>query len=730
MRQTRFYICLILIISCILNQTSIAQIEQNRAVKWYFGNNHGFDFTTGQITKLEDSNMRTVESCCTMSDRNGNLLFYTNGGGREDGTGKGYIWNGQHEVMEGGDLGETLGGGYSSYQGCLAVPRPNYPDFYYLFTVDEIETLFIDNSQFPKGKGCSYFEIDMAANKGKGKVTLGKEKLVSPSFEYISGTLHGNCTDYWVIAQTGNHLVEGNANVADSFYVFLVNEEGIQAPIKQPVLKGSPDIRDEYGPIKMSPDGEQLICGLYLYQFDKLTGFLSEPRLLFPAIADPNAPLAFSQNGDLLYNFRLNTFGDTTFIFEAIQYDLSNPTLDSSAIIVGEVPLILKSRGRVGTPQLAPDGKIYVPSWMGKPFNNIVVTTIDFPDKRGEAAIFTYDVEELSEGLDERFLRFGNFMDHIFKEKEENIYTERQIPIRVNCEDQESILLKAPPEKDIYAWSQNSRIDSIEVTKSGKYWVNYATGCDAGTDTFLLTINNSQFDVKLAEDIVFLCENDRYLLSPEPIADVPFQWQDGTFATSFEIEKAGMYSVSAQKGLCVASDSVRAVDLNPPTLNLGEDTIICKGRAIYLSTTFEPYNSYEWQNGLSDTSFIIKEAGTYNLTVFNDCGEVSDEIEIATCPNCELYIPNIFSPNDDGENDLLKAYPNEQCRIINFQMTILDRWGNQKKQLYGLEDSWDGIVAGQRSLEGGYMYVANYTINWQDGRKEDKVQIGDITLIR
>ncbi len=722
-----FYLCLILVLG---QMNAVAQVEQNRATYWYFGNQKGFDFSSGEPQLIEDSQIDATESCCTMSDLNGNLLFYTNGGGREDGKGLGGIWNSQNELMEGGDLGERLGGGQSAFQGCLTVPKPMHPNLYYLFTVDHLETLAFEDSPFPIGKGLAYFEIDVAANNGKGKVAP-ETTLLQPSFEYLAGTLHGNCIDYWVIAQTSHHYIERNADVADTFYLFQVTETGILPPKKIPMIEGRAFVRDEYGPMKISPDGENLLCGLFLYDFDKNTGDITNPRALSPSVIDPTASLSFSPNGDYLYNFRLNSIGDSTFIYTAYQYDLAIPALDSSEIIIGEVELNLTSRGRVGTPQIAPNGKIYTPFWMGKPFSKIALTSINFPDKRGMPAEFEFDQEALSEEFDQRFLRLGNFMDFIFKEKEEAIFKETTNLINLNCETQEEVILKGPPDQRQYVWSINGTVDTLSVKESGKYWVNYADGCAEGADTFLLTINNDQFDVELPEDIVFLCDNEPLVIAPTiTSSSLQLMWQDSTFADAYEVAEAGQYVVEARIGLCVARDSTEAVALFTPTANLGEDTIICKGNTLTLAAPLMPYNEYDWDDGHQEGIRQITQGGNYTLTISNACGTAIDDIWVDNCPSCELYIPNVFSPNGDNQNDFFQAFAQEICQITEFSMHIIDKWGNGRVELSELAQSWDGQIQNERSAEGVYFYIAKYTVNSPDGKREFKEQRGEVTLIR
>jgi len=226
------------------------QKNKQQVFTWYFGPQYGLDFSSGNPELLYDSAMPTYEAASTISDQDGNLLFYSNAGGREDGTAEGFIWNKNHEVMEGGELGTLLGGGYSAAQGCVSFPKPGTTDEYYMFTVDEFETLQNEQSQFPMGKGLSYFELDLAANGGLGRVTVSNQKLLQPSFEYLAATIHNNCEDYWVVAITGHYALAEDYDVADSIYIFPITAAGVQAPMIPPLPEGIPALADEYGLIR------------------------------------------------------------------------------------------------------------------------------------------------------------------------------------------------------------------------------------------------------------------------------------------------------------------------------------------------------------------------------------------------------------------------------------------------------------------------------------------------
>ena len=102
---------------------------------WYFGGNAGLNFNTSPPTPLFDlpiTNTFSTEGCSTVSDSNGNLLFYTNGE---------KVWNKNFQIMFNGD---HLSGHNSSTQSSAIIPYPgtynsteNRFDKYFLVTLDQ-----------------------------------------------------------------------------------------------------------------------------------------------------------------------------------------------------------------------------------------------------------------------------------------------------------------------------------------------------------------------------------------------------------------------------------------------------------------------------------------------------------------------------------------------------------------------------------------------------------------
>lgn len=92
-----------------------------------------------------------------------------------------------------------------------------------------------------------------------------------------------------------------------------------------------------------------------------------------------------------------------------------------------------------------------------------------------------------------------------------------------------------------------------------------------------------------------------------------------------------------------------------------------------------------------------------------------------------VYIPNAFSPNGDGNNDAFMAYTNNDKGLAYFQLLIFNRWGEKIFESNTINQGWDGTYKGQLQNPGVYAYQATYGFRGQLLAQSRK---GSITLIR
>ncbi len=730
--DTLYRYWLIFLASSIFSLPLNGQVERQRANHWFFGHQQGlqFDIATDQVMLNPFNVQHTFESCHTMSDLDGELLFYTNGGGKADGSLEGFIWNRNHEVMSGGFLGADLGGGHSAAQGALSIPKPGTSDQYYLFTVDEAETLYLDSLNFPIGKGLSYFEIDMTADNGLGAVTISNQPLLSPCFEYLAATPHANCEDYWIVVTTGYGYID-DFSQPDSFYCYQVTPGGILPPVKSPIpVNTSPE--EAIGGIHFSPDGQYFTYGGFLFEFDNDSGQVGTSTNLFNAAGLPaRFPFIFSPNSRFLYQFQILDTSPPGWGIDisvrCYQVDLwSGNSLFLSTSLIDTIAL--PEFGSLIQPQLAPDGRLY----LGAIYNQApgpALFRVEQPNLLGSAAGFNGPIAFLEEN-NQAFRQFGNYSSHIFYYDSINtIPVDLGMDITVDCQDTFSYPLTAPPNMDAYLWSTGATSPTISAVEVDTYWVEVTKDCLNGRDTLIITAENTLFDIDLGPDTT-LCGDDSLLLIPLPNLVAEFLWQDSSTFPIYDVETAGTYWVEGRVDDCVDRDTLNVDFIPLPEVDLGPDTVICLGDKIILSSGENEQFNYLWDDGSTLPTLSVSEQNIYTLSVSNTCGTVTDRIFVnpVSCEACTFYIPNAFTPNDDGNNDRFGIF--SACHFAFFRLQIFNRWGAVVFEGRDPSALWDGGFKGREAAEGVYVYYLEFEYINARGEIKYATQQGDVTLIR
>jgi gliding motility-associated-like protein len=129
---------------------------------------------------------------------------------------------------------------------------------------------------------------------------------------------------------------------------------------------------------------------------------------------------------------------------------------------------------------------------------------------------------------------------------------------------------------------------------------------------------------------------------------------------------------------------------------------------------------------LPNPTHTYGDTGTYCITLiatnaFNCRDTVTECIYIK--PYFTLYIPNAFSPNNDGDNDVFTAVGDY---IFDFDMRIYDRWGNLVYHSTKVSNGWNGLMKGSPAIEDVYVYVISAT----DYHNHSYSYKGTVTLLK
>ncbi|WP_281980278.1 T9SS type B sorting domain-containing protein [Tenacibaculum mesophilum] len=321
---------------------SISLYSQKEANVWYFGNNAGLDFNSGSPIALNDGLLKTDEGCSSISDENGNLLFYSDGIN---------VWTKNHELMRysNGNLANDLQGNPSSSQSGLIIPNPEDKNLYYIFTVG---TDFIGNFPYPDNPGFRFYTIDISKGNGgeiiSGPVNLsnGRDREWSEKVTAVQGK---DCREIWILSI-----------VQDTFYAYKIDKNGVDST--NPITSSSSYyLRDKRGYLKTSPDGSKVALAdftndgsgkLVLYDFDNATGKVASNGLILTSGPTDGSPygVEFSQESTKLYS---SLYHENSNSFRVFQYNLLDANIAQTKTQVHQ------EQGYRGALQLAPNGKIY-----------------------------------------------------------------------------------------------------------------------------------------------------------------------------------------------------------------------------------------------------------------------------------------------------------------------------------------------------------------------------------
>ncbi len=199
-----------------------------------------------------------------------------------------------------------------------------------------------------------------------------------------------------------------------------------------------------------------------------------------------------------------------------------------------------------------------------------------------------------------------------------------------------------------------------------------------------------------------------------------------------KIDKKGVFTYVLPALDQCPSDSLKLkIDLlELPQNVLGRDTIICKDSSMVLDVSRYGYDTFVWSNGTNTPTNVVSSEGKYWLTMSKKNCAVSDSINIGNinCNYCDFYVPNSFSPNEDGINDRFEVF--SECEKIQaYSLVIYDRWGNLIFQSDDVTKSWDGTYKGRPANVGIYTYSLKTTTEYR-AKPFEAEKKGGVMLVR
>lgn len=301
-----------------------------------------------------------------------------------------------------------------------------------------------------------------------------------------------------------------------------------------------------------------------------------------------------------------------------------------------------------------------------------------------------------------------------------------------------------------YKWDASSTLSCTDcnnpVTKTTVPAVYYVTGTDGNgcknRDT--LTVGIKTKTTLISPPKVEVCQDTPIQITVSGAQQ--YTWTPDSFLSNATIanpiatmKHSIIYRVIGVEGSCIPDTGYVEVTVHPtPEVDAGADQKVLAGTEVQLKGSGKYIKDYLWtpdslvtcgdcQNAVArpmvTTTFTLKGTSEFG------CSATDDVIITIFCDNSQLFIPNTFTPNGDGQNDYF--YPQGQgiSKVTSF--IIYNRWGQKVYERKGInanvrEQGWDGSFNGDMLTPDTFVYTLEATCD----NGETVFWKGDVTLIK
>lgn len=234
------------------------------------------------------------------------------------------------------------------------------------------------------------------------------------------------------------------------------------------------------------------------------------------------------------------------------------------------------------------------------------------------------------------------------------------------------------------------------------------------------------FEPNLPDAVI--CPGEELFVDATAAGATDYFWGDGALDARRRIREPGNYVVAISNRCNTTMDTVEVV----VSSGLGEfpafrGQALCPGDSLLLDATTTGALTYRWEDASADPLRTFRTPGDYAITISNGCQEQVSAFRLTGRSCCRLYLPNAFSPNGDGINDVFRAFPDPVlcAPVTNYEFRIFNRWGGAVYAGNQLTAGWDGTVGGKAGAAGHYVYLVTYHDGFQRVQRS-----GGVVLLR
>lgn len=634
----------------------------------------------------------------------------------------------------------------------VVIPHPANSSQYYIFYV--------------RNAGLLYSLFDMTLNNGLGHIVPGQHNIVISNYNSVQGntlTAVKGCTGVWLLVRSREEA---------EFKSFLVDQSGINlTPVVSEYDGTLADLVTLQSGcmLRASPDSKLLALasvgggiygypgGLELYDFESCSGKVKNARLLDSG-DDWYYGVCFSPDNSKLYATRNDFFFNPAYsqmkIGKVFQYDLdqnSVPDIIASKTLILENPTFLRppfcvvNSAELGDMRTGPDARIYLlnnqPGSCAGP--GMAFHIIDQPNNPGLSCSPQLNTiyNTINHMVGDGWPDYNQLSREIVSAPLPPDTVPGQTFNIVPC-FKDSFTLIAQYNNRCYRWVNGMSNQNITVYTSGSYMVSYFNDCTITVDTY----NVRFIPMPQVATLQYSCAGDATIAVEQPDNDTTTytytlshqgngrQWS-AVSNTGHQFENLGQeggYDLKIEiPGHCDTTIQVQLAFY--PGLEIvtsPSDTTIRYGDAIRLNATGAQLYTW-WPTSPLDTAMNANPMARpikptlFTVLGFNEYGCTDTGfINIGIDYNMPDMVPNAFSPNGDGVNDVFRLEGATYQSVRAFQ--VYNRFGQRVFNTMDLTKGWDGTQNGEPCDAGIYHYLIQ--LDYPDGKK--RAYKGDVVLMR
>jgi len=307
---------------------------------------------------------------------------------------------------------------------------------------------------------------------------------------------------------------------------------------------------------------------------------------------------------------------------------------------------------------------------------------------------------------------------------------------RILCGEDEYLLQLDDRAENIQWTPTNETSTQITVTENDLYIAEYSIGeCDFIDSAGIGFASIPEIEI-LGRDTA--CEGETVILDIQNNSKANIEtinWSTGETSQSIGITETGTYRVEVVSDSSCVSEAEKFVFIIPsiPDLSI-PDTLLCRDSEYDVDlSAYEGVADIIWNDGSQEPQRSFSEEGTYSVQISTDCDFIDESFTLEFSPfnsdDRPFHIPNAFSPNGDGINDIFKVEKAREMEIRDFDMKVFDRWGNMVFESPDFEFGWNGRFKNPAMNPAVFAYVIRMEYFICESPQNVK-ETGDISIVK